>query len=207
MEIKSDKVVSSEPKRFVLQKCNVDHYETLYTKSYSDIIYKTIINVLPKPLPKGKRINVTYGDEGLVYEVVFGGYGGKPRNVVQRHAIAWNKLPILEELRDHISMLTGEKYNYCVIQYYPCGKVGIKPHKDKEMILGTTICGLSIGETRVLQLSPPKFLNEESISLSLSTGSLYVLKPPTNSYWTHAILTDKTTNPRISLTFRNVENK
>jgi len=125
--------------------------------------------------------------------------------VVKRYAIAWCKLPILIDIRNHLEQLTGEKYNYCVIQYYPCGKVGIKPHKDKEMILGTTICGLSIGETRFLELSPPKFVNEEKIILPLKSGSLYVLKPPTNSYWIHAILTDDTTKPRISLTFRNVQ--
>ena len=98
-----------------------------------------------------------------------------------------------------VEEITNEKYNICVIQRYPSGKVGIKKHRDKEMKLGTTISGLSLGATRKLKLE----YYDKNIEKDLLSGSLYVLNPPTNSYYTHCIEKDSTTEPRISLTFRN----
>ena len=105
----------------------------------------------------------------------------------------------MEVIRDRAQEITGEKYNICVVQRYPSGKVGIKPHRDKEMTKGTTICGVSVGETRVLTINGKK-----NINLSLNPGSMYVFNPPTNTYNTHCIQKkDDTKGPRISLTFRN----
>jgi alkylated DNA repair dioxygenase AlkB len=112
----------------------------------------------------------------------------------------WTEIPILSKLRDIVQKLTSSEYTYCVVQYYPSGKVGINPHKDKEMIPGSTICGLSVGQNRTLRMSR----NGKNIDLDLLSGSLYVLYPPTNDYWTHSILKDDSIHPRISLTFRTL---
>lgn len=140
---------------------------------------------------KGRRSNFTFGDKGLVYEVKFS------QKTVQREAIPWD--PELVKIRDLVSKLTSEKFTICVVMRYPTGKVGINPHRDKEMKHGTMIAGVSLGETRTLVVSRGKTSHE----WELPTGSLYVLKPPTNDYWSHEIPKDATINARISLTFRN----
>jgi alkylated DNA repair dioxygenase AlkB len=103
-----------------------------------------------------------------------------------------------------VEKMVDEKFNVCVVQRYPNGSYGINPHKDKEMIIGTTICGISFGAKRKLRLHSPKYMKLDNIELDLEHGSLYVLKSPTNTYWSHEIVKDKNINkPRISLTFRN----
>ena len=94
----------------------------------------------------------------------------------------------------------GEKMTVCAIQCYPNGPIEIKKHYDKEMKFGTKICGISLGSQRKLELS--RF--EKTHELQLPHGSLYVLNPPTNNNWMHAIPPQPEVHgARISLTFRN----
>lgn len=159
---------------------------TIYQQLEKEVVWS-------KPITNGRRVNQTYGNAGLVYEINFRG------KIVRRHTTLWT--PTILHLRALVSNITKEEYNFCVVQRYPNGNVGINPHKDKEMVLGTTIAGISLGATRVLTMSN----YHESISIPLPSGSLYVLKPPTNTYWSHSIEKDSTIlQPRISLTFRNV---
>ena len=187
---------------------NIDFYEKFLTQELADQMYKIIEDktLWRLDLSYNKRATQIYADPGLIYEVKFGGYGNRPIEIHKYSTLPWDCLPILIELREKISELTGEKYNFCVIQRYPNGKVGINPHRDKEMIKGTQICGLSLGCSRQLTMSPPKFIQSEPINLNLNSGSLYILKPPTNDYWTHCIEKDCSKTARISLTFRNVAN-
>jgi alkylated DNA repair dioxygenase AlkB len=179
---------------------DVDFYEQFIENH--DAIQKNIMKhaVWTRPL-SNRRTNITYGNTGLVYKITFGGYGGRPKNEVHRKALPWDDNPIIKNLRDIVSNITGEDYNFCVLQYYPNGNIGINPHKDKEMVKGTTICGISFGETRRLIMSG----YGENETYSLTPGSMYVLNPPTNSYYTHCIQKEPNLKKaRISLTFRNV---
>ena len=142
-----------------------------------------------KPITTNRRSNQTYGDDGLVYNVEV------KDKVIRRVAQKW--LPPLAEIRDEITKLTGQTYNSCVVQRYP-ESVGIVPHMDKEMVAGTMICGVSLGETRKLVMIRR---GQKSISIPLPHGSLYILNPPTNDYWMHSI--SKSGGVRISLTIRN----
>lgn len=173
---------------------NVDFYKNFLTPEEAEFAFKTLEKEVKwsSKITPGRRVNQTYGDDGLVYEIHWF------NKITKRKAQPWSDISILEAIRDRAQEVTGEKYNICVIQRYPSGKVGIKPHRDKEMTKGTTICGLSIGETRVLTVS-----GKTSIKLPLTPGSLYVFNPPTNSYNTHSIEKDDTKGARISLTFRN----
>ena len=48
----------------------------------------------------------------------------------------------------------------------------------------------------------PEYLPKE-IELILASGSIYVLRTPTNNFWKHAVIKQlKIKKPRISLTFR-----
>jgi alkylated DNA repair dioxygenase AlkB len=182
-------------KDFHDQKLHLELITNLFTYDEEKKIYKTLEKLFNNP-PENKRVNQTYGDDGLIYRINF--YG----KITERPALSWSKAPLLKELRDYVSDLTGEKYTICVVQRYPNGKIGINPHRDKEMILGTTIAGMSFGTQRTLTMQR----GEKNISLDLTPGSLYVMKPPTNSFWSHSIEKDNTTGVRISLTFRNYQN-
>jgi alkylated DNA repair dioxygenase AlkB len=179
---------------------DIDFYPNFLSTKESKKLYSLIeenVSYRGNFNPDKRRVNQIYGDKGLVYEINFRG------NISKRYAIEWDELPILEKIKNKIEDITGDYYNFCVIQRYPNGTVGINPHKDKEMTKGTRICGLSLGETRILNMGAPKFLDEQDEKIMLNNGSLYIFNPPTNDYWTHCIEEDETENPRISLTFRN----
>lgn len=159
-----------------------------------------------KKITPTSRVHQNYGDLGLKYVLKFGGWGGKPLKTIERPVLPWDELPALDAIKEMLYETTGATYNYCVIQRYPNGRVGINPHKDKEMIPGSLIAGISLGATRTLTLIPPKYnkVDQEPITIQLPPGSLYLLKDPTNRHWQHSIDKDHTTTPRISLTFRTM---
>jgi hypothetical protein len=154
--------------------------------------------------PSSRRANVTIGDDGLIYRLEFGGYGGRPRSVVERPCLPWREQPFVEHLRDLVGSALGVRFNCCVVQRYPHGRGGIAPHRDKKMRDATIAC-LSFGATRELVLHPPRYLRVPERRFSLLPGSMYVLHPPTNDHWMHEIPKDPVVSgSRISLTFRNL---
>ncbi len=175
---------------------NIDLYENFLTVQESSELFNQIENNCKwsSEFVNWRRSGQSYGDPGIVYSVnIFG-------KTISKTVIDWKRLKCLIPIRDKISALTGCKCNVCYIQRYPCGKVGIKPHRDKEMTHGTSICGLSLGQTRVLSML--KYPNKKT-DINLPPGSLYVLNPPTNDYWAHSIEKDESKGVRISLTFRD----
>ncbi len=148
--------------------------------------------------PSKRRNKIIYGDEDFPsYSFI---YQGK---TVATRVNPWSALPILRTIRDKITELTGETYHVCVIQLYNNGAVGIDPHRDKEMMPGTIIASVSLGETRVMRFERGGY---EMIDIPLTAGTLCLLQPPTNDYWLHSIPRDSTVAPRISLVFRNCKN-
>ena len=182
------------------RNCCIDFYKHFFDRRTSKVLYTHIYQYLNIPSRVKRRFNRTFGDKGLVYRIKFGGYGNRPVKWVERVAEPWNEIPMLPQIRDIVQKATNSVYTYCVIQFYPCGKVGIRPHRDKEMTPGSVIAGLSLGRRRTLRMS----YSNIDIDISLGTGSMYVFNPPTNDYWTHSILQDETETPRISLTFRTL---
>lgn len=199
-------LLTSQPIRIEKQHFRLDFYAAIFSPDECQQFYHILETTTqwPRAFTPGRRCNQTYGDAGLVYEIVFGGYGGQPRQLVQRTAIDWSQLPLLIHIRDVVSKTVGQDFNFCVVQRYPSGRVGINPHRDKEMASTSLICGLSLGCERRLTMGPPRHSSDTPVQLNLHVGSLYVLRPPTNDYWTHCIEKDESTQPRISLTFRNV---
>lgn len=114
----------------------------------------------------------------------------------------WSDYPILQEIANDLESKTGQKYHVCVIQLYNNGFVGIDHHRDKEMAEGTIIASISLGCTRIMSF---KRYNKEH-NFPLPSGSLCLINPPTNDYWSHAIPKDDTINMRMSLIFRNCSN-
>lgn len=147
-----------------------------------------------------RRLNITFGDPGLVYTVTFGS------NTMHRAAVPWSHMTGLWEIKQLVEAEVGQLFNFCAIMRYPSGQAVIKRHRDKEMVPGSIIAGLSVGVQRTLQFTPPNSSPEQSLPLDLPHGSLYVMRPPTNDIWTHEILPSTTDHCRYSLTFRYVPN-
>jgi alkylated DNA repair dioxygenase AlkB len=143
--------------------------------------------------PSKKRNKTIYGSRDT-YTIV---YRGK---IIHTPIRPWDSFPELHALVRRLEETTGQTYNTCVIQIYNSGAVGIKSHRDKEMIRGTNIVSISLGETRAMRFERTGC---EKLDIPLEDGALCVIKPPTNEYWLHSIPTDDTTGIRVSLVFRN----
>lgn len=172
---------------------NVQLVENFLSREEADYLYKFVDEILYVDVKKSnkKRSKVTYGDEGVTYTLNFRG------NIKHISVLKWH--PALIPIKKRVETFIGHSINVCAIQYYPNGKVGINPHRDKEMTRGTKICGLSLGAERVIKFQR----GTKEINYSLSHGSLYIMNPPTNDLWAHSIPLDETSDARISLTFRN----
>lgn len=185
---------------------NVEFYPQYMTQKYATKLFHYLLENIEWKDRKGKRTAMSYGDPGCKYSYTMGGYNGRPEVTIEREVLPWSELPKLEIVRDVLAEFTGIKFNYCVVQLYPNGNAGIKPHKDKEMNIASSIVGISLGATRVLTFTPPAYnrICKDSLSLDLLHGSMYNMLPPTNKHWKHSIEVDPSIcEPRISLTFRN----
>ena len=145
-----------------------------------------------KGAPSKKRNKTIYG-ELSEYKFV---YMGK---TVVTPIRPWSSFPELKELERRIGARTGQACKTCVIQIYNSGAVGIKPHRDKEMVFGDIIASISLGVPRIMRFERSGW---ESKDILLPKGSLCLIKPPTNDVWLHSIPCDESTSPRISLIFR-----
>jgi len=146
------------------------------------------------------RLTITYGNPGLIYTVQIG--KKEPQYIEAR---PWSELPFFQFLKPHLERVLGKTFNFCAIVYYPDGNTNIQPHRDKEMVPGTTIAGLSLGAERTFQLIFPSYSNWSPLELKLKHGSLYTMEPPTNNMCYHSIpFEPDVKQPRISLTFRDV---
>lgn len=102
--------------------------------------------------------------------------------------------------------LVIQQMNHCVTNFYRDGQDFIAHHSDKDLDLDRegVIVSVSIGDERILEL---KRRNEprDCTQIILPHGSMLVLGPKTNRFFTHSILQKPSSSqPRISLTFRHV---
>lgn len=154
-------------------------------KHYADLLFLRLSRLFDTN--QKKRQSLSFGDEGVTYTLY-----------IRKKAIVRVCKPWIEDLLELKKLIPFES-NYAVIQYYPNGKYGIIPHRDKETLQGTVISGVSLGVPRKLILS--RFDNK--VEINLLHGSLYNLEPPTNDFWSHSIEKDPNiTKPRMSITFR-----
>lgn len=168
---------------------NLDFYVNFLDQPRSSKLYNHVKDTYYSESKNNKRESMFFGDPKTVYVTNYGKVSStRPVREIDEE-IDYVRGMVEEEIDKEITVVLS--------QYYPNGKVGIKPHQDREMV-NKVICGLSLGETRTLNL----IRNGNFISLKLNPGSLYVLDHPTNDYYFHSIVEDKTINPRISLTFR-----
>jgi len=200
-------------KSMLINKNNLvlDIYHEFIDYKTSKKIFNTLENKLTynsdessSILIYGKKIiiprkQVAYGDKGTFYN--FSG------NKVM--AKDWNEddiiCRIIKQIKAKIELVSGEQFNFVLINRYKDGDDYIGYHADDEDDLEdkSTIAGVSFGCARDIYF---KASNNCVQKIILKIGSLILIKYPTNQYWKHSIpKRKKIKTPRISLTFRKMK--
>ncbi|MDO7875089.1 alpha-ketoglutarate-dependent dioxygenase AlkB [Hymenobacter sp. ASUV-10] len=140
------------------------------------------------------RLTAWYGDPGAAY--TYSGLRWEPR--------PWRQQ--LDTLRRRVEAATGHRFNSVLLNLYRDGHDSMGWHADDEPELGPapTIASLSLGATRRFRLRPrPGGPAAEPLGLDLGSGSLLLMRPPTQAHWQHALpKTSRAVGPRLNLTFR-----
>lgn len=143
------------------------------------------------PIP---RKHAAYGEVGTSY--AFSG--------MTLEAKPWT--PTLLEIKEQVEKVVECKYNFVLVNRYDDGNQSIAFHADDERELDpeSPIAAVSLGAVRPFIFKSVK-RPFESKTLKLESGSLLVMKPPTNQKYKHSLPKRKNiTKPRISLTFRRI---
>lgn len=142
------------------------------------------------------RLTAWYGDEDKSYT-----YSGIPMNPE-----SWT--PILLSIKERIEQVAEVKFNSVLVNLYRNGKDSVSWHSDDEPELGTNpiIGSISFGETRRFQLRHKWNKDLDKVEITLSHGSVLLMKGSTQHFWQHQILkTSKPLKERINLTFRIIK--
>lgn len=140
-----------------------------------------------------KRKVAWYGDNTYTYKY----------SNITRHALQWT--PDLLALKELAERLTGARYNSCLLNLYHNGEEGMAWHSDdeKELAPNGAIASLSFGAERRFLFRHRE--RKEQVEISLTPGSLLVMRGTTQSYWLHSLpKMKKVRSPRINLTFRTM---
>ena len=139
------------------------------------------------------RLTAWYGDPEARY--TYSGLAWEPR--------PW--LPALAALRASVEAATAGRYNSVLLNLYRDGRDSMGWHADDEPELGPTpaIASLSLGAVRRFRLRPRAGLLHAPFGIDLPTGSLLLMRGPTQQHWQHALpKTARPVGPRLNLTFR-----
>ncbi|MBW4504892.1 MAG: alpha-ketoglutarate-dependent dioxygenase AlkB [Scytonema hyalinum WJT4-NPBG1] len=142
------------------------------------------------------RLTAWYGDGGKSYT-----YSG-----ITMNPDAWT--PILLLIKERIEEVVQEKFNSVLINLYRNGKDYVSWHSDDEPELGINpiIASVSFGQTRRFQLKHKLNKDLEKVEITLTDGSLLLMKGSTQHFWHHQIpKTSKQLKERINLTFRVIK--
>ena len=199
-------------KKITSENLNLD-YVQLLTKTEADVIFQEAERVIKynadsKVFVHGKwhkipRKQAAYGDEGLTY--TFSG----ATVAAQR----WSNAPILKNISNLISTLTGHKFNFVLVNRYNDGDDHMGEHRDDEtdLVPKSAIASVSLGQPRDFIFRHRDARGKgakrkiDPVKLELSHGSLLLMKHPTNVYWFHSLpVRKKAICPRINLTFREM---
>ncbi|XP_013383205.1 DNA oxidative demethylase ALKBH2 isoform X2 [Lingula anatina] len=144
---------------------------------------------------------VAHGDEGLAYTFSNNTIPAKP----------WT--PLLLEIKDAITHLTGHTFNFVLINRYKDGRDYMGEHKDDEKDLDpyAPIASLSLGQQRDFVFKHGESRGKgakrkiDPVKVELASGSLLLMKYPTNRYWYHCLPVRRNApNVRINMTFRQM---
>ncbi|XP_003382435.1 PREDICTED: DNA oxidative demethylase ALKBH2-like [Amphimedon queenslandica] len=151
------------------------------------------------PIP---RQQTAFGDKGLKYS--FSG--------ISLNSNAW--IPIISSLKSAVEWASGDKFNFVLVNRYKNGDDHIGEHRDDERELDPLgmIASLSFGAERdfVFRHSQSRGKNAKRkdispVKINLLSGSLLLMRSPTNREWYHSLPVRKgVRDVRINLTFRRM---
>jgi len=176
------------------------YHGPVFPREEAERIFKALLQGIPWASDEvvifGKRIITArkvawYGDPGLSYR-----YSGSTKQ-----PLPWT--PELLMLKATVERLAGTAFNSCLLNLYHHGQEGMGWHSDDEKSLAAEapIASLSFGAERKFSFKHKH--TGEGVSLLLETGSLLLMKAPTQAHWLHSLpKTKKVTALRVNLTFR-----
>ena len=177
-------------------------YRNFFNRIESDQIFQALLSKIKWRQDKMKlygkeyelpRLTAWYGDDGKSYT-----FSGIPMN-----PDAWT--PTLLSIKSRIEEVTQAKFNSVLLNLYRSGKDGVSWHSDDEPELGKNpiIASVSFGETRRFQLRHKLDKSLDKVEITLTHGSLLIMKGSTQHFWQHQIpKSAKSLRERINLTFR-----
>lgn len=180
----------------------VIYYGHIVSESEAKRYYDILLNEIPwqndEAIIYGKRIITKrkvawYGDESYNYTY----------SRTTKTALPWT--PTLLKLKEITEKTCGNTFNSCLLNLYHDGSEGMAWHSDDEKSLGknTVIGSFSFGAVR--KFSFKHKVTGEKIDTILDSGSLLVMKGPTQTNWLHRLPpSSKIKHPRINLTFRTI---
>lgn len=197
-----ESIISSLPKTLSMPDGDVTIYHHFFDKEASDNLFQQLLTEIKwrQDVIKyyGKEINLPrltawYGDRGKSYT-----YSGIPMNPEP-----WT--PPLSSVKKKIEEVAKVDFNSVLLNLYRNGRDGVSWHSDNEPELGENpvVGSVSFGQTRTLQFRHRLRKDLGRVDVSLTHGSLLLMKGTTQRFWQHQI--PKTTRPlmpRINLTFR-----
>jgi len=133
---------------------------------------------------------------------------GEPEARYTYSGLTWEPRPwtaTLQTLRQRVEAATGTPFNSVLLNLYRTGQDSMGWHADDEPELGPmpAIASLSLGATRRFRLRPRPGLTHPPLNLDLASGSLLLMRGPTQQNWQHALpKTARPVGPRLNLTFR-----
>ena len=143
------------------------------------------------------RKQIAFGDKDISYT-----YSG--------FTLKANPWPLfLLPIKEYVEKVCQCTFNYVLINRYKDGGDYVAFHKDDELDIeeDSIIASLSFGSSREFIFQ--RFSTSDhklSVNMILGNGSLLLMKPPTNHFWSHSLpRAPFVTLPRINMTFRKIK--
>ncbi len=141
------------------------------------------------------RLTSYQGDKGVFYR-----YSG-----IRREAETWS--PTVEKIKKEVERVTGQKYNFCLLNFYPNGKSKLGWHRDDERDIedNSMIASVSLGASRDFQVRPWKKGGKSGpiMNILLEPGDLLTMERKFQKEFKHCIPPRvRVRDYRINLTFR-----
>lgn len=191
--------------REIIQRDGLDIELTrdFLTAGESERILQELIETTPWEQPRVKVYGKWYPTPRLV------GFHADPEIAYAYSATlhtsrAWT--PTLAGLRRRVSDAVGHRFNALLLNYYRDGRDTIGWHADDEAELGARpiIASLSLGAAREMFFRPKQGRGER-VALTLTCGSLLLMRGDTQHRWLHHLpRRTRCREPRLNLTFRRL---
>mgnify|MGYP006147888875 FL=1 len=188
-----------------LGNARIDEYPTAFKPRQALKLADTLINEIPwhqasiiiagapRQVP---RLQCWMGDAESIY-----GYSG-----IRLSPEPWSEVVI--SIKQRLCDLTSLNFNSVLLNYYRDGHDSVAWHADDEPELGADpiIASVSLGAERDFQLCPKNSSSRAvKVRLKLRNGSLLVMGKGMQNNWLHQVpKANAISNPRINLTFRNI---